>query len=85
MKKKEMIKGAAEFVIASGTAIICGSIIKNNTSNGKGAFSKLCVAVAGFVITNMISEKTVEYFDKKFDDAIEDFRNFIDKDKRWQS
>ena len=74
MKKLEAIKTASQIIVSVGVGAIVGNAVKITTPGNLGLVKKICVGVGSFVLSNMVSEKAIEYVDEKIDTVAYAFR-----------
>ena len=81
MTTKDVIKNGAKFVVSVGVGAIVGNAVAFTTpAIGVGLAMKGAISVGSFVLSNMISDKAVEYTDEKIDeidDAVKELKGQI--------
>jgi len=70
MKKLELLKSAAGFVVSVGVGAIVGNAVQSTTPDTTGTFKKVCVCVGSFVLASMIKHEAVKYTENKIDDTV---------------
>ena len=75
MDKKEIIKTVGGIVVSVGVGGIVGNIVKATTPASVGLIKKVCIGVGTVVLSNMATDKAVEYSTGKMDDIMKIFRS----------
>lgn len=75
MKKMEIVKTVSQIVVSVGVGGIVGNAIKFTTPDKLGLFKKVCIGLGSVVLTNMVSDKAVEYSDSKIEEIAKIFRS----------
>jgi beta-lactam-binding protein with PASTA domain len=77
MKKVEIVKTVGTIIVGIGVGEIVGNAIKCTTNPSAGKIVKVCVMVAGWILTGMISDKAMDYTEKTIDDTVESIKNMV--------
>lgn len=75
MDKKEIIKTVGGIVVSVGVGGIVGNIVKATTPASVGLIKKVCIGVGTVVLSNMATDKAVEYSTNKLDNIMKIFNN----------
>jgi len=70
-KKLETVKGVVKIAVGLGVSTIVNNVIKNNTSEEKGAVKKLCIWAGGLALVGIACSKANQYVDGAFNAATE--------------
>jgi len=71
MTKFEVIKSAGQIIVTLGVGAIVKNVVKTTTPTNTKGFSRICIIVGAFVLTDMVSDKVSDYAGERFDAAIE--------------
>ena len=74
MKKLEMVKTITQIVVSVGVGGIVGNAIKFTTPASVSLAKKVCIGVGSMILSNMVSDKAVQYSDQKIEDIANIFK-----------
>lgn len=76
MTKLEAVKGASKIVVGVGVGAIVGNAVAFTTpAIGVGLLMRGAISVGSFVLSNMVSDKAVNYADEKIDEIVDAVKN----------
>lgn len=86
MKTLDVIKCAGEFAVAVGVGTIGGCVMKATVPLASmNVARKVCVNVAGYVLSDMVSDKAMSHFDRKFDKVVEDVKSILNESEEQET
>ena len=74
MRKLEMVKSVTQIVVSVGVGSIVGNAIKFTTPASSNLVKKVCIGVGSMILSNMVSDKAVQYSDQKIEDIANIFK-----------
>jgi len=69
MKKLEIVKVGLELLASMGVGTLVGGGVNLVKPANLNRFKSISVVIAGFALSNMISDKTTEYIDTKWNEV----------------
>ena len=70
MNKIDVVKTIAGIVSGIGSGVVINNIIKATTPSNLGTFSKIGVAIGGFILSSIISDKASQYAEELVDTTV---------------
>lgn len=77
MKMLNLTKSVTEIMVSVGVGSIVGNAIKVGTPAGTHIIKRACIAVGGFVLSSMISDKASKYASEAIDETVDKIKNII--------
>lgn len=71
MKPLEVVKTGIGVVVSFGVGAIVGNVIKSTTPVDIKKTTKICIALASFVLTGLAGDMAAEYTKEKIDEAVD--------------
>lgn len=71
MKKLDLLKAGAEILVSTGVGSIVGNAIKMTTNPEANKFTRISIAIGGFVLSSMISDLATKHVNGIIDDVAE--------------
>jgi hypothetical protein len=77
MKKIQVVKTVGGIIISIGIGTIVGNAIKCTTPSSVKTINKVLVAISGFILSSMISDKVTEYTEVKIDETVDQIKKMV--------
>lgn len=78
MKKVEILKTAVKIIIPVGVGAIVKNGINATSPSSVSGIKNLCIGIGAFVLSNMVSDKAVDYAEEKIDEGIKSIKEMIE-------
>ena len=75
MNTIKIIKAGASFVVSVGAGMIVSNVVKCTTPAATKAIMKICVAIGGFALSNLVGSAASDHTEKEIDKFVDTIKN----------